>query len=174
MNDIRSFAPIANEVAAILILGSMPSQVSLSKKEYYGHKKNAFWPIILNIFNKELDYNKASYRQRENILLTHKIALWDVLQSCHRPGSLDAAITMSSIKSNDFLSFFSQHKKIQTVFFNGAKAESIYMKTVLSQVKSQFSYLSYVRLPSTSPAYAAMPFRKKLDIWRRSIVTDAV
>lgn len=174
MIKVSGFAPVADEAAAALILGSAPSQVSLAKNEYYGHKQNAFWPIMLSIFKQELDCKRASYRQRKDILIEHNIALWDVLQSCHRPGSLDAAITMSSIESNDFLSFLSKHTKIQTVFFNGAKAENIYMKTVLPQVKDQFSYLSYIRLPSTSPAYAAMPFREKLDIWRRAIATDPV
>ncbi len=49
MSAISGFLPIADKSAELLILGSIPSQVSFSKQEYYGHQRNAFWPIILHI-----------------------------------------------------------------------------------------------------------------------------
>jgi len=166
VNSITGFPPISHKQAKFLILGSMPSEMSILKHQYYGHQRNAFWPIMLTIFNKSMD---MSYKQRQQLLIKNNIAVWDVLQSCNRDGSLDAAIKMDSIKVNDFHSFLTVHQKIQTICFNGAKAQAIYNKYVLPQIKNEFSNLSYIKLPSTSPAYAAMNLQKKMSIWSNSL-----
>ncbi len=158
--------PISDKSAKILILGSMPSDTSLDKQQYYGHPRNAFWPIMLTMFNKPLN---ISYKQRQQLLIQNNIAVWDVLQSCNREGSLDAAIKMDSIKVNDFHRFLTVHQKITTICFNGAKAQAIFNKYVLPQIKNEFSHLSYFKLPSTSPAYAAMNLQQKMSIWSNSL-----
>jgi len=168
MNNISSFAPIANEKAKILILGSIPSAVSIQEHEYYAHKRNAFWPIMISLFNAGAYQN--NYKQRKNTLIKNNIALWDVLQSCYRQGSLDTAIKMDSVIVNDFFQFFTRHTEIKKVCFNGAKAETVYIKYVLPTVKQQFGYLEYVRLPSTSPAHATMTLRQKTDAWAKEII----
>jgi len=165
VNGITGFPFIANQQAKILILGSMPSEMSLVKQQYYGHQRNAFWPIMLSLFNRDGGGEEIPYRQRKQLLMQNHIAVWDVLQSCYREGSLDAAIKMDSIKVNDFYDFFSLHKNIKTVCFNGAKAESIYKKLVLSDIENEFGHLNYIKLPSTSPAYAAMSLQQKMTIW---------
>ncbi|MBE0436742.1 MAG: DNA-deoxyinosine glycosylase, partial [Methylomicrobium sp.] len=116
MSIVDGFPPIAGKSAEVLILGSMPSVASLSKGEYYGHPRNAFWPIMRQLFGAgpELDY-----RKRSRILIEHHIAVWDVLQTCYRPGSADANIDVDSIKINDFNRFFEQHRDIKRVLFNG-------------------------------------------------------
>jgi len=169
MNSISGFAPIANEKAKILILGSMPSDVSIKEQKYYAHQRNAFWPIMLSLFNPGSDQN--NYRQRKNMLIKNNIALWDVLQSCYRKGSLDTAIKMDSVIVNDFFQFFTNHTAIKKVCFNGAKAETVYHKYVLPTVKQQFGYLEYIRLPSTSPAHASMTLKQKTDTWTKEIIT---
>lgn len=169
---ISGFAPIADKSATLLILGSMPSQVSLATQQYYAHQRNAFWPIMLRLLDP--DCQTTTYGQRTALLLNNDIALWDVLHSCHRTGSLDTAIAMNSIKANNFKAFFAIHPAINTVCFNGAKAENIYKKTVLPQLNSPFSDLTYFRLPSTSPAHATMSFQEKLDIWKHAISNDHV
>ena len=73
------FTSIADDDAHILILGSMPGIESLRKQHYYAHPRNAFWPIMLNIFDLAEDF---AYQQRCASLIAQKIALWDVLQSC--------------------------------------------------------------------------------------------
>ncbi len=167
MNKINGFAPIANQNSKILILGSMPGDVSLQKQQYYGHQRNAFWPIMMELLNEGMEL--YDYEQRTSLLINNEIALWDVLQSCHRSGSLDTAIKMDTIQVNDFYQFFSLHTAIQSVFFNGAKAENIYKKYVLPAVKDSFGYVQYNRLPSTSPAHAAMKFQDKKQIWQKQI-----
>ncbi len=167
MSSLSGFPPIANRQATLLILGSMPSDMSLLKQQYYGHQRNAFWPIMLSIFNNSLDI--ACYEQRKKLMMKNNIAIWDVLQSCIREGSLDAAIKMNSIKTNDFKSFYTQYKNINKVCFNGAKAEAIYKKYVIPQIKNQCEHLEYSKLPSTSPAYAAMTVEQKTLCWSNSL-----
>lgn len=164
MNNVSGFPAIADQHAKILILGSMPGVASLQHQAYYAHPRNAFWPIMFALFNQN---NAISdYQLRKQLLLTHNIAVWDVLQSCHRAGSLDSAIKMRSIKANDFDGFFSSHPAIQYVFFNGAKAESIYAKFVATHLNKQFDALRYCKLPSTSPAYASINLQHKTKIWK--------
>lgn len=169
MQNISGFKPIADQHAKILILGSMPSEESIRKQQYYGHARNAFWHIMLSILHDGTTYEKSEYSQRKNCLIANNIAVWDVLQSCYRTGSLDSAIKMDSIKTNDFLQFFKQHPSIRKVCFNGTKAENIFLKYVMPNIKAQFDHISYVKLPSTSPAYAAMTLQKKMSFWKKEI-----
>jgi hypoxanthine-DNA glycosylase len=169
VKNISGFTAIAKENATLLILGSMPSETSLKKQQYYGHERNAFWPIMLSILTNQSPHQIPSYNQRKQLLINNYIAVWDVLQSCFRQGSLDTAIKMDSMKTNDFYHFFSTHTAIKKVFFNGAKAETIFRKYVLPTMSEQFSYLHYCRLPSTSPAHAAMTLHQKTAIWEKQI-----
>lgn len=161
--QIESFAPIADVAAKVLILGSMPSIVSLRKQQYYGHRQNAFWPIMMDLFAGPAH---ADYQRRAHILCARHVAVWDVLKSCRRRGSLDAAIETQSIITNDFSGFFQQHPAIKQVFFNGGLAEKVYQKQVRPFLGEEFSAIRYRRLPSTSPAHASMSRAQKLDVWR--------
>jgi TDG/mug DNA glycosylase family protein len=92
------------------------------------------------------------------------IALWDVLHSCVRKGSLDSAIDARSIKANDFDAFFDKHPKIKLVCFNGSTAEQCFKRHVSPSLLQPS--IRYVRLPSTSPAHAGLSFDKKVAAWR--------
>lgn len=94
MTNSTGFPPIAKPDATILILGSMPGQKSLDENQYYAHPRNSFWPIILKLFKLK---GELTYTQREQLLLDNRIAVWDVLKSCYREGSLDSDIDNSSI-----------------------------------------------------------------------------
>lgn len=166
MDNIYGFSAIVDKNAKLLILGSMPSESSLQKQQYYGHPRNGFWPIMLSLFSEQPNTDILDYQQRKQRLIENNIAVWDVLQSCHRQGSLDTAIKMDSIKTNDFNQFFSSHPYICKVFFNGTKAEAIYIKYVLPSLNKE---LIYCRLPSTSPAYAAMSLSQKTAVWKKEI-----
>lgn len=160
---ITGFPPIAAANAHVLILGSMPSETSLRKAQYYGHQRNAFWPIMGELFGAlpELDY-----QVRKQILMQNGVAVWDVLKSCMREGSMDADIALSSIETNDFALFFNNHPKIKSVFFNGETARKVYLKRVLPNLDGRYGLLAYHRLPSTSPAYATMKLAQKVDAWK--------
>ena len=158
----RGFAPIADASSQVLILGSMPGQASLLAGEYYAHPRNAFWKIMAALF--EIDA-AAPYQRRVAELRERRIALWDVLASCTRATSLDSDIEASSIVVNDFTGFFRTHARIRSVCFNGAKAEQLYRRHVLPELTGARE-LQYHRLPSSSPAHAAMSHSAKVEAWR--------
>ena len=156
--SIRSFAPIADRSARVLILGSMPGRASLAAGRYYAHPQNAFWRIAVELLRID---PQATYDTRVKALKAARIAVWDVLRSCIRPGSLDTMIEDEI--ANDFDAFFRTHRGITHVFFNGAKAEASFKRAVLPGLKAG---LRFTRLPSTSPAHASLPYRRKLAAWR--------
>jgi len=163
MQEISGFDPIAAPDARVLILGSMPSTMSKAKDQYYGHHKNGFWTIMGQLFGAEPD---LCYGLRKGILMTHRVAVWDVLRTCQRLGSLDVDIELDSIVINDFSDFFSRHGQIRHVFFNGMTAEKIYRKYILPTLPERFGHLVYHRLPSTSPTNAALSLTQKLEAWQ--------
>lgn len=164
MSIIHSFAPIAGSHAKILILGSMPGEASLAASQYYAHRRNAFWPIIAQLLQI---HPAASYEQKIAALKSSPIALWDVLKSCKRAGSLDSSIETATQISNDFQSFFAAHQKITHVFFNGGKAEVCFKRYVLAN--NDMGLIKFSRLPSTSPTNARLSFDNKCRIWHEMI-----
>ena len=158
---IHGLDPIENRNAEVLILGSMPGQESLNRQQYYAHGQNAFWRILAQLL--EFDA-RLPYAARVRALKSARIAVWDVLHSCVRVGSADAGIDPATLAPNDFTAFFRTHRRIRRVFFNGAMAQSCYVKHVLRETGER--PLQYRRLPSTSPAYASLPFARKLKEWR--------
>ena len=106
------------------------------------------------------------YAQRKALLLHNKIALWDVLNTCQRKGSLDSSINNETIVVNDFNKFFTEHLLIRAVFFNGARAQQEYNRHVLPVLNAEFASISYQRLPSTSPAMASLSREQKLQQWK--------
>jgi hypoxanthine-DNA glycosylase len=162
----HSFPPIAGRDARILILGTMPGKVSLRERQYYAHPQNAFWKITAEI----LGFDPATdYHARTSFLRAHGIALWDVLKSCTRASSADSDIDESTLVANDFRRFFATHASIRRVCFNGAKAEALYTRHVHARL-ARYATLERVRLPSTSPANASVPWPEKLRAWRA--ITD--
>jgi double-stranded uracil-DNA glycosylase len=157
---IRSFPPIATRDAEVLILGSMPGVASLAARRYYAHPQNVFWRVMTALLGIDED---ASYTTRVRALEHARIAVWDVLESCVRAGSADAAIDRATLVANDFAAFFARHRRIERVYFNGATAEACFRRHVMPTLALP---LVYTRLPSTSPAHAALPFARKLEAWR--------
>ena len=158
---LRSFPPLADSAARVLILGSMPGEASLHAGQYYAHPRNAFWPIMGDLFGAG---TALPYAARVRRLQAAGIALWDVLAVCARSGSLDAAIDARSIIANDLVSFFARHPGISHVFFNGTTAERCFLRHV--QPALETDVLELLRLPSTSPAHAAMTYAHKRAAWR--------
>jgi double-stranded uracil-DNA glycosylase len=165
MKRLHGFPPIADRRARVLILGSMPSEASLAAGEYYAFRHNQFWRIAGEIAGFAHD---APYERRKAALRSRRIALWDVVASCVRPGSLDSAIREDTIRVNDFAAFFAAHPAIRRVCFNGRKAESAWRRRVAPTLPKSLE-LEYRLLPSTSPAHAGMGYRSKLRIWRGAI-----
>jgi hypoxanthine-DNA glycosylase len=159
----QAFPPVLGAASRVLILGSMPSEASLARGQYYGHPRNAFWPIIDRLLGLPAG---ADYARRTRALREHHIALWDVIAACARPGSLDADIRAETVRVNDFAALFAAHPGIRCIAFNGGTAEREFNRRVLPALPDDQAEIERLRLPSTSPAHAGMRFEQKLDAWR--------
>jgi double-stranded uracil-DNA glycosylase len=167
MPHVQSFAPIGDAKARVLILGSMPGKASLAAGQYYAHPQNLFWRILGEVTGAS---PASPYAARARALKSCGIALWDVLESCAREGSLDSDIDDASISGNDFASFYRAHPRIAHVFFNGAKAEACYRKHVLPALGDAPAPPGYQRLPSTSPANASMSRAHRQKVWKQALL----
>jgi len=163
---LYSFPPLVAPRARVLILGTMPGKESLRKQQYYGHPQNSFWRILFDLFGESFSID---YEQRCELIRKYHLALWDVLQSCHRDGSLDAAIRTEI--PNDIPNLLKQQLYIKTIVFNGRPAARYY-----EHFFGQTGNPAYRILPSTSPAYAAMDYSAKLSAWSiiRQLVIDPI
>jgi len=166
---IAGFPPILGANPRVLILGSIPSVASLEKHQYYGKPQNAFWRIMGELFGAGPE---IAYEQRTRLLAKKGVAVWDVLASCVRPGSLDSAIQPATEVVNDFAGLLREHATIAHIFFNGRQAEAVFRKRALKEVDQLRDDISYIALPSTSPAMASLNFGAKLERWR--VVREAL
>jgi len=155
----QGFLPILGESPRVLILGTLPSVKSLEKSQYYGNPQNAFWWVMSELLGFDLS---ESYSTRSQCLRAHNIAAWDVISSCHRPGSLDSKIDQSTLIPNDFSNLLSQTSTVELVAFNGQAACKLFTKFVQVEAHPKREFIT---LPSTSPANAAMTKEAKKQQW---------
>ena len=156
----HGFGPVSRPDARVLVLGSMPGRASLAAHQYYAFPRNAFWPLMGEFFGAG---PSLPYAERLGRLLDAGVALWDVLASCRRPGSLDAAIVAESARPNDFGAFFAVHARLRAVFFNGQAAARWFERAVAPGL----AHAPPTRtLPSTSPANASWSYERKREAWR--------
>ena len=165
---ISAFAALSNPEARWLILGSMPGVASLQAQQYYAHPRNAFWHIMQDLFGTAPA--PETYKQKIALLRTAKVALWDVLAQCKRPGSLDANIDRNTVVCNDFNSFLAKHRKLEKIAFNGKAAEQLFNKHVVPDIELPAG-TTLVSLPSSSPAMASLNMQQKACAWRSALFT---
>ncbi len=157
MSDrISSFPPIIDRSSRILILGSIPGVKSLEKQQYYGHPQNKFWKIMFELLNEDFT---EDYTERIQILNKHHIALWDVIDSCERKGSLDSEI--KNEEANPIGELLESHPNIRAVFCNGGKSYKNLQKMLGKNYK-----IPVFLLPSTSPLHT-VSFEKKFEEWEK-------
>ncbi len=141
MKVTHEFGPFYNKNSEILILGSIPSQKSREQGFYYGHPKNRFWQVLSTIYNESLPID---IKDKKALLTKHKIALWDVLESCDIENSKDSSI--KNPKIND-INIIINNSNIKTIYTTGKTAYDLYNKYCLKTINEEAIYL-----PSTSPA----------------------
>ncbi|MGH7038964.1 MAG: DNA-deoxyinosine glycosylase [Stellaceae bacterium] len=152
----RSFPPIADDAARILVLGTLPGEESLRRGEYYAHPRNLFWPILFALFEAA---PIADYRARTDFVRAQQIALWDVVAAGERTASADAAIRREV--PNAIPALLDTYPRIAAVAFNGGGARRLHDRHFGRDPR-----LAYLALPSTSPAYARLDFAQKLARWQ--------
>lgn len=165
MPVVHSFAPVARADARVLVLGSMPGAASLEAGRYYAHPRNAFWPIVGTLCGVPAD---APYERRLAALHDAGIALWDVLRSCARDGSLDGDIEAGSARPNDFAAFLPTLPRLRVVACNGGTALR-WFRRVAASLPATVAAPAILALPSTSPANAGRTPAQKLAAWRAAL-----
>ena len=153
----HSLPPLAGQDAELLILGSLPGEKSLQLRQYYAHPQNQFWHVMAALLGGPLP---DGYDARCAMLLAHRVALWDVVGSAERKGSLDSSIQQPV--PNDIAGFLSEHPGVRRIALNGGKAAALFQRY------NQVDILT-VLLPSTSPAHARMRMEEKICLWRRAL-----
>lgn len=148
----------------VLVLGSMPGDASLGAQRYYAHPRNRFWPVMAALcgFDPMLDY-----APRLAALQQAGVGLWDVIGRCQRRGSLDASIVPGSEQANDLPALFARLPALCAVAFNGGKAAQSFRRQVHEQLpETTRSSLTWLALPSTSPANAGSSLHVLTEQWR--------
>ena len=151
----RSFPPISDQQARVLVLGTLPGEESLRRGEYYAHPRNLFWPIVFGLFDA---VPAPGYAERLAFVAAHRIALWDVCETGERDASADSSIRRECPNPIDRL--LDRHPLIRAVAFNGTAARRLYERHFPPRPG-----LVYLALPSTSPAHARIDFAGKLARW---------
>ena len=152
----KSFLPLVNTHTTTLILGSLPGDRSLEQNEYYAHPQNRFWKVMRQLYNRP---HATDYSEKVNLLLENGIGLWDVCAEASRPGSMDLAIKDES--PNPIIALLDANPTINRVVFNGQKAYNLYLKHFEKR-----DHVTYICLPSTSPANAKTNLEKLIAHWR--------
>ena len=151
-----SFAPVANEHTRVLILGSLPGEASLAAERYYANPRNQFWRLVGAVI--DVDLAAQAYGQRLETLLAHGIGLWDSIGSATRRGSLDTAIR--NVEANPLGTLAASLPALSCIAFNGAKSADVGVPQLAGAGE-----FTLQRLPSSSPAHAALTFEAKLAHW---------
>jgi TDG/mug DNA glycosylase family protein len=162
---VQSFPAVIGAGTRTLILGSMPGVASLQAQQYYAHPRNQFWRIMGEICGAGPE---LPYPQRLQALLEHGLGLWDVLQSCVRGGSLDAAIEHDSAIANDLLPLL-QSGSVRRLCCNGGTAYAALQRHFGKPLASAFPQIDIRCLPSTSPANASWSYPRKLAAWTEAL-----
>ena len=162
----EGFPPVEPKRARILILGTLPSAESIRQGQYYAHPRNAFWPIMGELFGAGRD---LPYAARLRKLAARGVILWDVLQAAQRPGSLDSAIHPRRLAPNAIPELIARHPELERIVFNGGPAEALFRRHVAKACGDLLVGVKLVRLPSTSPAHAARTHAQKIVAWRAAL-----
>jgi hypoxanthine-DNA glycosylase len=152
----RSFAPVVNHDTRVLILGSLPGEISLANGQYYANPQNKFWTLMSEIINRNLV--ALEYADRLQALLGHGIGLWDVVAEAQRAGSLDSRIRARA--DNDLVKLLAALPRLKVIAFNGGTAARIGLKSLGSHAERY----TILKLPSSSPAYT-LAYADKAAVW---------
>jgi TDG/mug DNA glycosylase family protein len=162
-HQVSSFPPQVGAGCVLLILGTVPSVRSLELRQSYGHRFNLFWPFMGELFDAgpELPY-------AERIARLHRrgIGIWDVLERCERPGSLDSSIIVASEVPNDIPGLLERERSIRAIALNGGRAQSFRRHSLPRLDAALRERVTLLDLPSTSPANASISRARKFERWQ--------
>ena len=152
---VHSFEPVYDKDSEILILGTLPSVKSRENNFYYGHKQNRFWKVLATLLKEPVP---ETIEEKKAMLLAHRIALWDVIQSCDIKGSSDSSI--KNVQPTD-IGMILEKTNMTQIYANGNKAGQLYKR-----YQFPITGIEATVLPSTSPANAAWPLARLCEAWK--------
>ena len=154
-NFKEGLGPWVDEHSEILILGSLPSDVSLRERAYYQNKsKNSFWKLMHGLFGEGPD--------SKDFLTKHHIALWDCLSAANREGSLDSNISGGE-RPNNIPQLLESHPSIRRIVINGKSKAKGYFDRYFSDL---YSHIDVIIVSSSSNANS-IEFETKLEDWKK-------
>ena len=160
---LQGLAPVLARNTRCVVLGSFPGVASLAAQQYYGHRRNHFWPLLGAIW--QIDFAGLPYLQRLAEVRRRGLGIWDAYASCDREGSLDTAIEAAEL--NDFARMLRRAPGLRLALHNGS--ESAHAAKALQALG-----IATRQLPSSSPANASWSFERKLAAWRAAFVEGGV
>ena len=163
MAFVHGFPPIADPSSRLLILGSMPGKASLRAGEYYAHPRNAFWKILGALLDIDAT---APYQGRVAALRVARIAVWDVLASCTRETSLDSDIDEVLDRRERVPRLLPNPSGDSYGLLQRSQGGELLPQARPPRAWSDAVPFRYHRLPSTSPAHAAMSGAQKVAAWQ--------
>ena len=152
---VHSFEPVYDKDSEILILGTLPSVKSRENNFYYGHKQNRFWKVLATLLKEPVP---QTIEEKKAMLLAHRIALWDVIQSCDIKGSSDSSI--KNVQPTD-IGMILEKTNMTQIYANGNKAGQLYKR-----YQFPVTGIEATVLPSTSPANAAWSLARLCEAWK--------
>lgn len=154
----HEFGPVYDAHSEAVILGSFPSVKSREQQFYYGHPQNRFWKVIAALTKEAVP---QTVEEKRELLLSHHIALWDVIASCDIVGSSDSSIR--NVTVND-IRRITEYAPVRAIYLNGNKAYQLFTKYMREQTT-----LPAVKLPSSSPANAACSLESLIAEWGKAL-----
>ena len=152
---VHSFEPVYDKDSEILILGTLPSVKSRENNFYYGHKQNRFWKVLATLLKEPVP---ETIEEKKVMLLAHRIALWDVIQSCDIKGSSDSSI--KNVQPTD-IGMILEKTNVTQIYANGNKAGQLYKR-----YQFPVTGIEATVLPSTSPANVAWSLARLCEAWK--------
>ena len=164
---LTGLPPVVDARTRVLVLGSFPGVASLAARQYYGHARNHFWPILAALWPGQPLPDRGQYAARCDWLLARGLGLWDVYAACEREGSLDSSIRNARV--NDFAGLLFQAPRLAAIAHNGGESYSHARAVRASLGLEGAAAIASLRLPSTSPANASWSLERKLNAWGEAL-----
>jgi hypoxanthine-DNA glycosylase len=153
--------PVIDGNTRFLVLGSLPSDEAIKKKQYYANPDNHFWSIVYAVFDGGSVH--PEYAQRLGFLRSVGVGLWDVLHSANRDGNLDSQIRGEV--PNDITKLLAEHPHIEKVLVNGTKARDMYKR----YCKAARLDATYVPSSSPTPGLNVLPVEDRIKKWCEAV-----
>lgn len=158
MRQKHPIPPLYDKDSEILILGSFPSVRSREANFFYGHPQNRFWKVLSGVYGEKIP---ETVEEKKALVLSHHLAMWDVISECDIIGSSDSSIR--DAKAND-ISVILDNARIRRIIVNGKTAGKMYDRYLFPKTSVRACLL-----PSTSPANATWTIDRLIDAWKEGL-----